>query len=144
MPYLYTPLGFNPLDILPDSLKKYQDDARYFLHLLYTLRIFNNRSKTEFNPIKAAYLREIIGRRHYKPIRDCLIHSGSVETDNFYIENRKAMGYRLGEPYRDQRHQKSKVGLDRLKNNIEKKQPETQNQDRYSSTQTFIQISTAN
>ena len=59
----YNPIGFNPAEVLPLHLHRYADYARYFLHVLYTQRIFKD-IKDEFVPLKAEYLRQVLSRQH--------------------------------------------------------------------------------
>ena len=54
----YNPIGFDPAEVLPLHLHRYADYARYFLHVLYTQRIFKD-IKDEFVPLKAEYLRQV-------------------------------------------------------------------------------------
>lgn len=119
MKFAYIPEGFHPEEVLPAKLINFSDDARYFTHKLYEQRIFGKRSKEDFIPLKAAYLRKIISFRHYQQIRTALLRSRVIETDNHYIKGEKATGYRLGPKYRDVRHKKVELTNKRLLKNIQ-------------------------
>lgn len=98
---LYNPESFIPELYVP---KKWVPYARYFVHKLYTGRIFSRRSKDDFIPIKAEYIREILPRRNYKEIISLLTEGGIVESDNQWIIGKKSKGYRLTEQYQQDKH----------------------------------------
>jgi len=52
---VYNPVGFDPIEVLPVHLHRYADHARYFLHVLYTQRVFKDVTE-EYVALKAAYL----------------------------------------------------------------------------------------
>lgn len=116
--YLYNPENFDPLEVLPTSLHKFADDARYFVHKLYVGRVFNKRHKNTFIPLKTAYLRRIMSERKYTLIRTALIQSGTILTDGHWIRGKKAIGYMLGEQFDTTRHKRIEVTNARLSRKI--------------------------
>ncbi|MHA1949689.1 MAG: hypothetical protein ACW99G_07225 [Candidatus Thorarchaeota archaeon] len=120
MPFVYNPVGFDPKRFLPSKLHKYSDDARYIVHKIYEQRIRCKTDKNGFIPLKSEYLRNIVSFRKYKEVRESLIQSGVVETDNHYVIGRKAIGYRLSKEWRSKKYQRVEVTNLRLSKNIKK------------------------
>jgi len=112
--YLYNPETFDPLAVLPPSLSKFSDDARYFVHKLYTGRVFNRRNKKKFQQLKAAYLRKVISERKYTAIRQALIDSQTILTDHHWIRGKKAIGYMLGPQFNENKHHRVEIINKRL------------------------------
>src|SRR5580704_13645479 len=115
----YNPIGFDPAEVLPFHLLRYADYARFFLHVLYSQRVFKE-IKDEFVPLKAAYLRRFFPRNEvYKQIRDALLDSQTIVCDGFYYladspswrnhdQQRlpgKSFGYKLGPKWQGIRHE---------------------------------------
>ena len=75
---VYNPVGFDPIEVLPVHLHRYANHTRYFLHGLYTQRVFKD-VKDEYVPLKAAYQQRRCGKR---------------------------LGYKLGPRWEGARHQK--------------------------------------
>src|SRR4051794_21967475 len=94
--HIYCPEGFDPILYLPEELWEHADAARYLLHAIEANRVFYHRSRATYNPLKAAYLNNIMGRWVAKDIRAALEETGVVECDHHYIGGEKAFGYRLG------------------------------------------------
>jgi hypothetical protein len=107
--YLYAPEGFEPKLYLPETLWKYSEAARYFLHAIESNRVFFHRPRTAYNPLKAAYLNNIMGRWVGKDIRTALEEAGAVECDHHYIEGEKSYGYRLGPDFHDSRFKRHPI-----------------------------------
>ena len=77
----YNPVGFDPAEVLPLHLHRYADYARFFLHVLYSQRVFKE-IKDEFVPLKAAYLRRFFpSNTVYKQVRDALLESETIVCD---------------------------------------------------------------
>lgn len=102
--HVYVPETFCPKTELPVGLQKHSDSARYLLHRIIWGSMMRKKSSEEFVPLKFDYLRAVIPDRVIKPLRKAMEESGTIETDGFFIEGRKAFGYRLG-----QVHAKSKI-----------------------------------
>src|SRR5690606_10845981 len=56
---------------------------------------------------------------NYQAIRNTLLQSNVIETDNHYIKGQKATGYRLGPRFRDSKHKKVPITNQRLIKNIQ-------------------------
>lgn len=119
---VFNPVGFKPDEVLPAELKKFSDDARYFVFKIYEQRIFNFRDKSDFIPIKCEYIRKIISERNYRKIREALVKAGVVETDNQWIKGQKCIGYRLRGDYLSQPFERYILTSRRLVRNIQKTQ----------------------
>jgi hypothetical protein len=117
---IYNPIGFEPQDDLPLHLHRYADHARYFLHVLYTQRVFKDLDD-EFVPLKAAYLRRFFpDNTIYKQVRQALLDSETIICDGVYYqadsstwrnndrEHRqgKSFGYKLGPKWNGVRHER--------------------------------------
>ena len=117
---IYNPVGFDPTEVLPLHLNRYADYARFFLHVLYSQRVFKE-IKDEFVPLKAAYLRRFFpDNTVYKQVRDALLDSGTIVCDgicyqadshtwrNHNDQHRggKCFGYKLGPKWSGIRHER--------------------------------------
>ncbi len=95
---------------MPPHLHRYADHARFFLHVLYSQRVFKDM-EDEFVPLKAAYLRQFFpDNQVYKQVRDALLESETIVCDGICHQadspNRrshddrsrggKCYGYKLG------------------------------------------------
>ena len=118
---VYNPIGFDPIEILPDHLRRYSDHARYFLHVLYSQRAFKD-VKGEYVPLKAAYLRRFFPSNEvYRQVREALLASGTIVCDGIYRQadcptwrnsdersrGGKCFGYKLGPRWEDVRHERT-------------------------------------
>jgi hypothetical protein len=116
---IYNPIGFDPIEVLPVHLHRYADYSRYFLHVLYTQRVFKD-VKDEYVPLKAAYLRMFFPDNSiYKQIRDALLESETIICDGVFYQadshdwrnhNQqrrcgKSFGYKLGSRLEGIRHE---------------------------------------
>ena len=116
----YNPVDFDPTEVLPPHLRRYADHARFFLHVLYSQRVFKDL-EDEFVPLKAAYLRRFFPDNEvYKQVRDALLESDTVVCDGTYHQedspNRrshhyrsaggKCYGYKLGPRWDGVRHER--------------------------------------
>ena len=99
--HLYVPDGFAPEDHLPERFWKYADAANYIVHAIKANRVFYHRKRTDFNPLKAAYLNNVMGRWHRQDICTELAKAGVIEIDRQYFVGEKSRGYRLGPDFRD-------------------------------------------
>lgn len=122
--FVYVPENFSPEAILPDTLTKFADDTRYFIHKIYEQRVLGARSKDDFIPLKAEYLRKIISFRKYSEIKNILVESKTLESDNHWIKGHKATGFRLGERHRNVKHKKIQLTNKRLIENIDTEEAE--------------------
>jgi hypothetical protein len=100
--YVYNPEGFDPTHHLPLRLRKYADCARVLVHLIESGRVFGKLRPYEFVPRKAAYLRNLVHKEQYLPLRDALAAGGVIELDSHYIVGQKSMGFRIGSAYEGQ------------------------------------------
>jgi hypothetical protein len=116
----YNPIGFDPTEVLPIHLYRYADYARYFLHVLYSQRVFKE-IKDEFVPLKAAYLRRFFpDNTVYKQVRDALLESKTIICDGICYQadtlawrnhnerhrGGKCFGYKLGPRWEGVRHER--------------------------------------
>jgi hypothetical protein len=95
--YLWNPVGFDPIDWLPQKLYRHGDCARFVLHRIHYATVFDRRLQGEFVPLKAAYLRRFFPGDHvYTRVREALLSGGAIVCDNYYIAGEKSFGYKLG------------------------------------------------
>jgi hypothetical protein len=131
---IYNPVGFDPAEVLPFHLHRYADYARFFLHVLYSQRVFKE-IKDEFVPLKAAYLRRFFPNNTvYKQIRDALLESQTIVCDGIYYQadstswrnhdqqrrSGKSFGYKIGPRWQGVRHEKLIVTTKPLLKSINK------------------------
>lgn len=112
--YLYNPETFDPFKALPEHLHKFTDDARYFVHKLYIKKVLHKKYNNSFIYLKASYLRKIISERKYAHIKNALIDSGIIITDNHWIRGKKSIGYMLSEQFDGIKHKKIEIKNKRL------------------------------
>jgi hypothetical protein len=120
---LYNPVGFDPIEVLPLHLHRYADYARFFIHVLYSQRVFKDLDE-EFVPLKAKYLRKFFpDNKAYQQVRDALVESETVVCDGIYNQadspswrnhdqsrrSGKSFGYKLGPRWNGIRHERLTV-----------------------------------
>lgn len=104
MKHLYIPESFCMEKLFPNEIK-FRDKYNYVLHKIYEERILNKENKDkQFINLKAEYLSNIIGRWQYQKVLDNLINANVILTDNHYIPNQKAKGYKLTAEYENEKH----------------------------------------
>jgi hypothetical protein len=116
----YNPIGFDPAGVLPLHLHRYAEYARFFLHVLYSQRIFIDLDD-EFVPLKAAYLRRFFpSNTIYKQVRDALLESQTIVCDGICYQadshtwrnhndrhrSGKCFGYKLGPRWEGVRYER--------------------------------------
>lgn len=117
---------------LPSLIEKeYQNDENldrlhYIINLIYEQRILY-KITSEYVPLKALYLRKLIGRStdtnnicNYNDYINILINKGIIACDKQYIVNEKSYGYKLCEPYSLVRHKQISIKSNCLQNNIQR------------------------
>lgn len=107
---IYLPDGYDPRDHLPERLWKYADAANYLVHAIEASRVFYHRKRADFNPLKAEYLNNVMGRWHRTDICTALSEAGVIEIDRQYLVGRKSRGYRLGPRFRDAVFRRHRIG----------------------------------
>ena len=98
---IYIPQGFDARTHLPESLWKHADAANYLLHIIEWNRVCYRRRRSDYIPLKAAYLNSVMGRWVAKDIRTALEAAGVIDIDPQYFPGEKSRGYRLGPKHRD-------------------------------------------
>jgi hypothetical protein len=97
--YVYNPDGLDPRDHLPPHLHAYSGCARVLVDVVETARVFHKLHDTEFISLKAAYLRRIIHKAMYLPIRDALRSAGVLDLHLSYIVGKKSYGFKIGSKF---------------------------------------------
>lgn len=123
MKKIYIPSNLN----LPDLLEKeYHNDCdldrlHYIINLIYEQRVLY-KNPEEFVPLKAIYMRRIIGRagKTYNDYINILIDKGIIECDRRYIVNEKSFGYKLCGNYSSVRHTQIPITSKTLQSNIDR------------------------
>jgi hypothetical protein len=90
---------FDHRKILPPSLWPYQEDAKYFLHLVYQHGLLRYGAAARMDRsvnLKHDYLAEIINGRQLRNIRECLEKGGWLKCDHQYATGEKSFTYSLG------------------------------------------------
>jgi len=93
---------------IPENLKltdyRYQDEIAYLCHSIIIRRVLDRRyvDSQSFVPLKSDYLANIMGSLHtlYK-VKKYAAGAHIIECDDRYVPGHKALGYRLGEVYRN-------------------------------------------
>ena len=131
MKKIYIPSNLDLPALLDQEYRNEKDIDRlhYIVNLIYEQRVLY-KNPAEFVPLKAIYMRNIIGRQAgrqqqkggwsasiYKQI---LIDKGVLECDGYYIKDEKSYGYKLCEPYSTVRHKQISISCPILQSNIEK------------------------
>ena len=95
------------------------DRLHYIINLIYEQRAIY-KSDEEFVPLKAIYMRRIIGRagKTYNEYINILINKGVIACDRRYIVNEKSFGYKLCDKYADVKHTRVSITSASLKANV--------------------------
>jgi hypothetical protein len=99
--FVYNPDGFDPRDHVPPHLHAFADCARILVHLVESARAFNKLHDADFVPRKAQYLRRLVHKEMYLPIRNALVASGVLEWRPQYIVGKQSYGFRIGERFKN-------------------------------------------
>lgn len=98
----YTPTTFRS-DDLQQKDRQYSDGIRYLLHAIMMGRIRDTRYRKGLRnghvPIKAEFMRNVVGRHRWKPVRHLAIALDLVDCDQKYFPRRHAKGYRIQSPH---------------------------------------------
>jgi hypothetical protein len=120
--------------VLPLHLHRYAEYARFFLHVLYSQRIFKDLDH-EFVPLKSAYLRRFFpSNTIYKQVRDALLESQTIVCDGICYQadtltwrnhderhrGGKCFGYNLGHRSKGVRHERITLTTKPLFKSIDK------------------------
>lgn len=106
--------------------KEYQnirdlDRLHFIINLIYEQRTLYKNAE-EFVPLKAIYMRRMIGRagKTYNDYINILINKGVIVCDRHYVKNEKSYGYKLCDPYSEVRHKQISINSVSLQTNIER------------------------
>ena len=75
--------------------EEHRDAMTWIVHQIYLRRILERLGKDDFIPLKAIYLRDILGWREADAAKKLLLRRGVIECDDHYIKGEKSKGYRL-------------------------------------------------
>lgn len=126
MKKIYIPSNLSLLGLIDPE---YQDEEnldrlQYIINLIYEQRVLY-KNTDEYVPLKALYMRRILGRKtesngrlNYDEYVKILIDKGVIECDRRYIKNEKSFGYKLTEPYASVRHKEVAITSNSLQNSI--------------------------
>ena len=93
--WFYLPETFDPLAILPASLHRRADYARYIVHLVTVYEALGRTDKRGYVRLMVELLRQIIPTRDERPLRLALVEGGVLDHDRHYTIGEHSMGYRL-------------------------------------------------
>ena len=99
--YVYNPEDFDPKHSLPPSLHAYADCARVLVHHVETARVYHKLQGADFVPRKAQYLRRLVHKEMYLPVRNALLDAGVLDYRPQYIVGKQSYGFRIGERFED-------------------------------------------
>ena len=94
--FVYNPEGFEPNHYLTPQLHPFADCARVLVHLVETARVFNKLHDSAFVPRKAEYLRRLVHKEMYLPLRDALLGAGVLDWHPHYVVGKQSFGFRIG------------------------------------------------
>jgi len=121
MKKIYIPSNLNLPDLLEGEYQNIRDLDRlhFIINLIYEQRTLYKNAE-EFVPLKAIYMRRMIGRSGftYNDYINILINKGVIACDRHYIKNEKSYGYKLCAPYSDVRHKQISINSASLQDNI--------------------------
>lgn len=100
--------------------EKHRDKYYYILTQIYYGRIFDKRiGKSSFISLNGQFLHKVLGGYYINYLR-WLIDSGIIESDRRYEPNKKSIGYRFTEKYRNEKFRKVEITNKRLIEKIDK------------------------
>ena len=107
--FYYSPADFDAARCLPFKLRRYEEEARYFIGLIHWHQVtrfghLTRRARNHGVELKAAYLREVMGCRAYKRVVAALEASDAVRCDHVYLKRRKCYTYTLGSLFKRRFH----------------------------------------
>ena len=103
VPQFVLPASFDADVLIPDSLRLYRDDARYFAS---TILRKTARRQTDHNGyvfLRAEHLRNVMSFHRYADVVNTLLDSGTVHRTPYQV-GKCPFAYRLDDRFRDDRH----------------------------------------
>lgn len=112
-PNFILPACFDPGILLPASLAKRLDDARYFINTILRKLVRQQADATGYVRLRAANLRKVMHFRDYSKVVDALLSAGTVQRTSYQVRN-YPFGYRLDTAYLHEPHKRIRVKDERL------------------------------
>jgi len=113
------PASFNPAELLPSALHRYQDDARYLASTIIRKTARGQADAGGYVPLKAEYLRNIISERRGRDVIQSLLAEKAIHRTPYQV-GRRSFAYRLDDRYRTDPHIRRPVESKRLIRNLDK------------------------
>ena len=113
------PASFDAIELLPKSLHKFGDDARYIASTILRKTAKGQSDDYGYVPLKAEYLTQIISERKCKAIVDSLLAAEAIHRTPYQVGVR-SFAYRLGDRYQADPHIRLPIENKRLMRNLER------------------------
>ena len=117
--YFVQPESFEPTEFLPPSLRRYSDDARYFVSLILHKLARGRVDDNGFVRLRAAYLRNVMSKDHYSQIVDQLLARGVVRRSAYEV-GVQSFGYVLEDRFLADQHTRVPITSARLRRRWQK------------------------
>jgi hypothetical protein len=102
MTSIYCPATFRP-DDLPGDEQQFADGIGYFMHAVMLRRIHDSRYRKGYRrgfvALKSDFMRRILGRHNWTPVRRLAIAHRFIECDERFLAGSHAKGYRILPPH---------------------------------------------
>jgi hypothetical protein len=113
------PASFDALELLPRSLHKFADDARYLASSILRKTARGQADDYGYVPLKAEYLIQIISERKCKEIVESLLAAEAIHRTPYQVGVR-SFAYRLDDRYQADPHIRLPIESKRLLRNLER------------------------
>jgi len=113
------PETFDANELLPKSLRKFADDARYLASTILRKTARGQADNHGYVPLRAEYLRNVISKRKCREIVESLLAAEAIHRTP-YIVGERSFAYRLDDRYRADRHIRRPIECRRLLKNLER------------------------
>ena len=113
------PQSFDPLALLPKSLHKFADDARYVASTVLRKTARGQADDHGYVTLKAKYLRKVISERRGRDVIESLLTAEGVHRKPYQV-GVKSFSYRLDDRFRADPHIRRPIECRRLLRNLER------------------------
>jgi hypothetical protein len=98
-PQFIIPARFEAKDVLPYSLRRQRDDARWLVHTITWKMAYDCTDVLGYVRLHSAILRRVMSRRHYAEVIGHLLNGQVLDPLAPYCPGERSFGYRLAERY---------------------------------------------
>lgn len=113
------PATFDPMELLPKSLHRYADDARYLASTIIRKSARGQADAGGYVPLKAEFLRNVISERRGRDVIQSLLNAEGIHRRPYQVGVR-SFAYRLDDRFKADKHIRRPIENKRLLKNLER------------------------